>query len=68
VKDYNIQLYKDTGKLVPLPGLKVIVGENGRKVMIYLVDYDRLDSKLLIRPYSPNSNYGLDSNIEELVY
>ena len=35
--------------------------------MICLVDYDS-DSKLLIRPYSPDSNYGLDSNVEELVY
>jgi hypothetical protein len=36
--------------------------------MIYLVDYDRLDSELLIRPYSPNSDYRSDSDIEELAY
>jgi hypothetical protein len=35
--------------------------------MIYPVDYDS-DSKLLIRPYSPDSNYGLDSDVEELAY
>jgi len=35
--------------------------------MICPVDYDS-DSKLLIGPYSPNSNYGLDSDAEELVY
>jgi hypothetical protein len=35
--------------------------------MIYLVDYDS-DSELLIRPYSPDSDYGSDSDIEELVY
>jgi hypothetical protein len=67
VKDCNIQLYKDTGKLVPLPGLKVIVGENGRKVVICPVDYNS-DSELLIGPYSPDSDYRLDSNVEELVY
>ena len=44
-----------------------MVGENSRKVIIYLID-DNSNSKLLIRPYSPNSNYSLDSNIEELVY
>ena len=43
------------------------MGENGRKVMIYLVDYDS-DSALLIRPYSSNSDYGSDSDAEELVY
>jgi hypothetical protein len=63
VKDCDIQLYKDTGKLVPLPGLKVIVGENSRKVVICPVNYNS-DSKLLIRPYSPDFDY--DS--EELVY
>jgi hypothetical protein len=69
VKDCNIQLYKDTGKLVSLPGLKVIVGENGRKVVICPVDYDSSsNSKLSIRPYSPDSNYSSDSNIEGLAY
>ena len=67
VKDCDIQPYKDTGKLVPPPGLKVMVGENGRRVMICPVDYDS-DSELSIGPYSPNSNYGLDSDAEELAY
>jgi hypothetical protein len=53
---------------VPLLGLKVIVGENGRKVIIYIVDNSNSDSKLSIGPYSPDSNYSSDSNIEELVY
>jgi hypothetical protein len=44
-----------------------MVGENGRRVMICLVDYDS-DSELLIRPYSPDSDYGLDSDVEELAY
>ena len=68
VKDCDIQPYKDTGKLVSPPGPKVMVGENGRKVIICPVDYDRSDSELLIRPYSPNSDYRSDSDIEELVY
>jgi hypothetical protein len=70
VKDYDIQLYKDTGKLVPLPGPKVIVGKNGRKVVICLVDYSdsSYDSNTSIRPYSPDSNYESDSDVEELVY
>jgi hypothetical protein len=67
VKDCNIQPYKDTGKLVPPPGLKVIVGKNGRKVVICPVDYNS-DSKLSIGPYSPNSDYRSDSDVEELVY
>jgi len=44
-----------------------MVGENGRRVVICLVDYDS-DSKLSIRPYSPDSNYGSDSDAEELAY
>jgi hypothetical protein len=62
-----MQPYKDTGKLVPPPEPKVIVGENGRKVVIYPVDYDS-DFELSIGPYGPDSNYGSDSNIEELAY
>ena len=46
-----------------------MVSENSRKVIIYLVGYNSdSNSKLLIRPYGPNSNYGLDSNAEELAY
>jgi hypothetical protein len=53
---------------VPPLGLKVIVGENSRKVVIYIVNNSNSNSKLLIGPYSPDSNYSSDSNIEELVY
>ena len=35
--------------------------------MICLVDYDS-DSELLIGPYSPDSDYGSDSDAEELAY
>ena len=67
VKDYDIQPYKDTGKLVPPPGPKVMVGENGRRVVICLVDYDS-DSKLSIRPYSPDSDYDSEEEAyQELV-
>jgi hypothetical protein len=52
---------------VPLLGLKVIVGENGRKVVICLVAYNS-ESKLSIGPYGPDSDYGSNSNIEELAY
>jgi len=44
-----------------------MVGENSRRVVIYPVDYDS-DSELSIGPYSPDSDYGSDSDIEELVY
>ena len=44
-----------------------MVGENGRRVIICPVDYDS-DSELSIRPYSPDSDYGSDSDTEELVY
>jgi hypothetical protein len=68
VKDYNIEPYKETGKKVPPPGPKIIVGENGRRVVICTVnDSDSgYDSDALIRPYSPNSDS--DSDIEELAY
>ena len=45
-----------------------MVGENGRKVVICPVDYDGSDSELSIRPYSPDSDYGSDSDVEELAY
>jgi hypothetical protein len=62
VKDYNIQPYKK----VPPPGPKVIVGENGRKVVNCLVDYNSdSDSKLSIGPYGPDSDYGSDSDDSE---
>ena len=67
VKDCDIQPYKDTGKLVPPPGPKVMVGENGRRVVICPVDYDS-DSELSIGPYGPDSDYGSDSDAEELAY
>jgi hypothetical protein len=57
---------------VPLPGPKVIVGENGRKVRICVVnnsngyDSDGYDSDYLIRPYGPDSDS--DSDLEELAY
>ena len=60
MKDCDIQPYKKIPKL----GLKVMVGENGRKVVICPVDYDS-DSALLIGPYGPDSNYGSDSDLEE---
>jgi len=44
-----------------------MVGENSRRVMICPVDYDS-DSELSIRPYGPDSNYGSDSDTEELAY
>jgi len=44
-----------------------MVGENGRRVMICPVDYDS-DSELSIRPYGPDSDYGSDSDAEELAY
>jgi hypothetical protein len=55
---------------VPLPGPKVIVGENGRKVRICMVTESDSDSSYnsdyLIGPYGPDSNS--DSDLEELVY
>ena len=65
MKDCDIQPYKDTGKLVPPPGPKVMVSENGRKVVICPVDYDS-DSELSIRPYGPDSDS--DSDLEEQAY
>jgi hypothetical protein len=55
---------------VPPPEPKVIVGENGRKVRICVVnDSDSdggYDSNTSIRPYSPDSDS--DSDLEELAY
>jgi hypothetical protein len=67
VKDCDIEPYK---KKVPPPGPKVIVGENGRKVRICVVnDSDSdggYDSDHSIGPYGPDSDS--DSDLEELVY
>jgi hypothetical protein len=55
---------------VPLPGPKVIVGENGRKVRICIVNESDsnsgYDSDYLIGSYSPDSDS--DSDLEELAY
>jgi hypothetical protein len=55
---------------VPPPGPKVIVGENGRKVRICMVNDSDSDSgynsDYLIRPYGPDSDS--DSDLEELAY
>jgi hypothetical protein len=54
---------------VPLPGPKIIVNKNNRKVRIYIVnnsDSNSYNSDYLIRPYSPDSDS--DSDLEELVY
>jgi hypothetical protein len=54
---------------VPLLEPKVIVGKNGRRVVIYIVedsDSDSYDSDYSIGPYSPDSDS--DSDLEELVY
>jgi hypothetical protein len=55
---------------VPLFGPKVIVGENNKKVRIYIINNSNsnssYNSNYLIRPYSPDSNS--DSDLEELVY
>jgi hypothetical protein len=57
---------------MPPPGPKVIVGENGRKVRICVVNNsnsynsDSYNSDYLIRPYGPDSD--LDSDLEELAY
>jgi hypothetical protein len=54
---------------VPLPEPKIIVGKNGRKVRICIVnnsDSDSYDSDYSIRPYSPDSDS--DSDLEKLVY
>jgi hypothetical protein len=68
-----MQLYKETGKKVPLPEPKVIVGENGRKVRIYIVNNSNgynsnssYNSDYLIGPYSPDSDS--DSDLKELAY
>jgi endo-beta-N-acetylglucosaminidase D len=53
---------------VPPPGIKVIVSENGRKVVIYTINNSNSDSELSIGPYSPDSDYSSNSNVEELVY
>jgi hypothetical protein len=70
VKDCNIEPYKKTGKKVPLPGPKVIVGENSRKVRICMVNNSDsnggYNSDYSIGPYSPDSNS--DSDLEELAY
>jgi hypothetical protein len=58
---------------MPLPEPKIIVGENSRKVRIYIVNNSNsynsnrsYDSNYSIRPYSPDSDS--DSDLEELVY
>jgi hypothetical protein len=55
---------------VPPPGPKVIVGENGRKVRICVVNDSDSDSGYnsdhSIGPYSPDSDS--DSDLEELAY
>jgi hypothetical protein len=52
---------------VPLPGPKVIVGENDRKVRICMVNNsDGYNSDYSIGPYGPDSD--LDSDLEELAY
>jgi hypothetical protein len=53
---------------VPSPEPKVIVGENGRKVRICIVNNSNgsYNSNYSIGPYSPNSDS--DSDLEELVY
>jgi hypothetical protein len=55
---------------VPLPEPKIIVGENGRKVRICIINNSdsnsSYNSDYLIRSYSPNSNS--DSDLEELAY
>jgi hypothetical protein len=69
VKNYNIELYKKKIFLEP----KIIVGENGRKVRIYIVNNSNsynsnssYNSDYLIRFYSPDSDS--DSDLKELVY
>ena len=70
VKDCDIEPYKETGKKVPLPGPKIVVGENGRKVRICMVDDSDsdggYDSDYSIGPYGPDSDS--DSDLEELAY
>jgi hypothetical protein len=68
VKDCNIEPYKETGKKVPPPGPKIVVGENGRRVVICAVNNSDggYNSNASIRPYSPDSDS--DSDIEELAY
>jgi hypothetical protein len=57
---------------VPPPGPKIIVGENDRKVRIYIINNSNsynsnsYNSNHLIRPYSPDSDS--DSDLEELAY
>jgi hypothetical protein len=62
--------HHDSKKKVPPPGPKVIVGENGRKVRICVVnDSDSdggYDSDHSIGPYGPDSDS--DSDMEELAY
>jgi hypothetical protein len=69
VKDCNIEPYKETGKKkVPPPGPKIVVGKNGRRVVICAVDDSDggYDSDTSIGPYGPDSDS--DSDIEELAY
>ena len=68
MKNYNIKPYKETGKKVPPPGPKIMVGKNGRRVIICIVnDSDSgYNSDTLIRPYNPDSDS--DSDMEELAY
>jgi hypothetical protein len=67
VKDCDIEPYK---KKVPPPGPKIVVGENGRKVRICVVDDSDsdggYDSDASIGPYGPDSDS--DSDMEELAY
>jgi hypothetical protein len=66
VKDCDVLPYK-TGKKVPPPGPKLVRGENG--VVILTVDSDGgYDSDNSIGPYGPDSDYGSDSDAEELAY
>jgi hypothetical protein len=65
VKNCDIEPYR---KKIP-PGPKIIVGENGRKVRICIVndsDSNGYNSDHSIGPYSPDSDS--DSDLEELAY
>jgi hypothetical protein len=64
VKDCDIEPYR---KKIP-PGPKIIVGENGRKVRVCVVDdsdSDGYDSDHSIGPYGPDSD---SEDEEELAY
>jgi hypothetical protein len=60
---------QETGKKIPKSGPKVMVGENGRRVVICAVDDSDsggYDSDASIGPYGPDSDS--DSDLEELAY